>query len=148
MAYKNPQDPRNREAKLRHYHANKTQYLERQAAKTHKIRKWLDEQKSVPCADCGQSYPSYVMDFDHRDPSIKLGGVRQLATYGWKKVQAEIAKCDVVCANCHRERTWGASQMGRQRLPNPPSTEFDSSAPCDNIEVGDFGEHQPLVTDL
>lgn len=67
----------------------------------------IDEIKAQPCADCGESYPPYVMDFDHRDPSTKemeIGGRWHLA---WSRLEAEIAKCDVVCANCHRERTHG-----------------------------------------
>jgi len=66
----------------------------------------LVELKSVPCMDCGRSYPSYVMDFDHRDPKVKLftiGTARGLYTI--KKILSEIDKCDVVCSNCHRERT-------------------------------------------
>lgn len=57
--------------------------------------------------DCGVHYPSYVMDFDHRDPSTKKGGVGKFVSVGWKSLKEEIAKCDLVCANCHRERTWG-----------------------------------------
>ena len=51
-------------------------------------------------------YPYYVMDLDHRDPSTKLYAPAKLITLGsMKKAIEEVAKCDVVCANCHRERT-------------------------------------------
>ena len=61
--------------------------------------------KNVPCMDCGVRYPCYVMDMDHvrGKKEFDLG----LAT--WHAIQAvrdEIPKCDVVCANCHRERTY------------------------------------------
>lgn len=72
------------------------------------MREYLNETKSVPCKDCGQSYPPYVMDFDHRDPSKKkytISMARGLWT--WKSLRAEVAKCDVVCSNCHRIRTHG-----------------------------------------
>ena len=66
----------------------------------------LEEQS--PCADCGVSYPSYVMDFDHRDARTKLDSIStavRILGWGPKKLMAEIAKCDLVCANCHRKRT-------------------------------------------
>ncbi len=63
--------------------------------------------KDVPCMDCGEKYPSYVMDFDHRDKSEKLFNIGQGRCRGIDSVHAEIAKCDIVCSNCHRERTYG-----------------------------------------
>jgi hypothetical protein len=46
------------------------------------------------------------MQFDHRDPmqkTFELGCLQK--SYSIKKIQAEIDKCDVICANCHCERT-------------------------------------------
>jgi hypothetical protein len=62
--------------------------------------------KDKPCADCGVHYPYYVMDFDHREGEDKLANVTRLRYMSEDTLRAEIAKCDVVCANCHRERTW------------------------------------------
>lgn len=67
-------------------------------------RKILEELKSVPCADCGNTYPVYVMDFHHKDPSRKIRGVANMNSV--KSIIEEAEKCDVVCANCHRIRTW------------------------------------------
>lgn len=65
--------------------------------------------KSKPCQDCGQTFPTYVMDFDHVR-GRKLFNVSQ--GYQLKRslaeVAAEIEKCDVVCSNCHRIRTFGS----------------------------------------
>ena len=59
--------------------------------------------------DCGQTYPTYVMDFDHRDPTTKLCKVSAAVYLGSEqKLLDEIAKCDLVCANCHRVRTHGS----------------------------------------
>lgn len=64
--------------------------------------------KRRPCADCGVQYPPYVMQFDHRDPGVKLFNVSAApGRYSTDQVLNEIAKCDVVCANCHAERTFG-----------------------------------------
>jgi NAD-dependent dihydropyrimidine dehydrogenase PreA subunit len=62
--------------------------------------------KNKPCLDCGGVYPSYVMDFDHRPNTIKLFDVSNPKTTNREKIQAEIDKCDLVCANCHRIRTY------------------------------------------
>ena len=80
----------------------------------------LNKVKSVPCADCGGTFPPICMDFDHRNPvdKIRLNN-RQLSSRGMSSVlkhssletlMSEIAKCDIVCANCHRLRT--AVQQG------------------------------------
>lgn len=59
-----------------------------------------------PCADCRKKYPHYVMDFDHVRGK-KLHNVADIvrSNHSRKKVWDEIAKCDLVCANCHRART-------------------------------------------
>lgn len=64
-----------------------------------------------PCIDCGNDNP-IVLDFDHRDDVDKVKNVSELSTQGWsvERIQSEIDKCDVRCANCHRERT--AIQQG------------------------------------
>ena len=58
-----------------------------------------------PCKDCGVTFPPVAMDFDHvsGDKMLNVSSMRHLA---WGAVLAEIAKCELVCANCHRVRTW------------------------------------------
>lgn len=68
--------------------------------------KIIYEAKSVPCADCGVSYPPYVMDFDHRGDQPKVADISKMRVAATQKVLDEIAKCDVVCSNCHRIRTF------------------------------------------
>lgn len=61
--------------------------------------------KNRPCADCGERYPPYVMDFDHVR-GTKHGNIAHMKTYvPTATLAAEIEKCDVVCANCHRIRS-------------------------------------------
>jgi hypothetical protein len=75
------------------------------------------ELKDRPCMDCGGSFPSYVMDFDHREGEEKIGGIANLVHSGnWVKLEAEIAKCDLVCANCHRIRTF-TRMRGLEAVP-------------------------------
>lgn len=48
------------------------------------------------------------MDFDHLDGSTKLAKVSSLTSF--QQILDEAAKCEVVCANCHRLRTWERQQ--------------------------------------
>lgn len=57
------------------------------------------------CVDCGESNID-LLEFDHRDPSQKRGDIGKVAwKWGWPRIAAEIAKCDVRCVHCHRRRT-------------------------------------------
>lgn len=71
------------------------------------------EAKSVPCTDCGVQYPPYVMQFDHTGTD-KVANVSRLVNVPVSEsvLRAEIAKCEVVCANCHAERTHGKRRSG------------------------------------
>jgi hypothetical protein len=78
-----------------------------------KRRAYLDQLKTVPCADCGQSYPPYIMDFDHVR-GVKRFNVSEFGRHiAAETLAKELAKCDVVCANCHRERTHGKGKSAR-----------------------------------
>lgn len=58
------------------------------------------------CTDCGGNFPTCCMHFDHvPERGQKLFNIGA-ATCGIEAVKAEIAKCDIVCANCHAIRTW------------------------------------------
>jgi hypothetical protein len=47
------------------------------------------------------------MDFDHRDPDSKRAAVtRMIGRAGTARILDEVAACDIVCANCHRLRTF------------------------------------------
>lgn len=79
-----------------------------------KLRQFIIDAKRVPCTDCENSYPWYVMDFDHTQGekafNISTAAAKRLSL---TKIQNEISKCEVVCANCHRIRTF-ASSSNRQ----------------------------------
>lgn len=89
-----------------HYRRNKRQYLEKNLQSFQKRREFVRQMKNKPCADCGITYPYYVMDFDHRENEIKEFGLNAVTQKAINALKREIAKCDVVCANCHRERTY------------------------------------------
>lgn len=91
---KNPQ-------KVREY--GRISYARRYAEK----RAYLNAEKNFPCADCGIKYPPYVMQFDHVRGRKLLTIGRKIINVAWAKIVREIKKCDVVCSNCHAERTHG-----------------------------------------
>jgi hypothetical protein len=93
-----------------HYVRNKSIYIENERLR---VRGHRERNRKLlvayllehPCIDCGERDP-VVLDFDHRDPSLKRCDVTRLAARKpWQAVLNEIAKCDVRCANCHRKRT-------------------------------------------
>jgi hypothetical protein len=100
-------DPqKQRDAKKRWYENHPDVYRERNRRRREDLMQKIREAKGAPCADCGGSFPYYVMDFDHREDEIKLFNVSKgMLSLGRAAVLAEIAKCDVICANCHRIRT-------------------------------------------
>ena len=89
-----------------HYQRNKRQYVERTLRSHARRRAYLHQIKSRPCADCGVQYPYYVMDFDHREGEEKLFEMNRISYVSMRAIKQEIEKCDVVCSNCHRERTF------------------------------------------
>jgi len=122
-----------------HYLANRDDYIRREVAR---MSGYSDANRALllaylldhPCIDCGEDDP-VLLDFDHRDPSSKRSDVARLAhTKPWLQVLAEIEKCDVRCANCHRRRT--ARQFSWGKLTRTATTiERLVSAPERNVRV-------------
>lgn len=70
-----------------------------------RVRRHIKEAKSKPCTDCGNSYPWYAMDFHHLGGKKEFGISKALAGgMPVERVQAEIEKCVLLCATCHRMR--------------------------------------------
>jgi len=93
----------------------------------------LEKMRRGQCLDCGRLCDEsnfFAFDFDHRDPADKAFAVSQ---FGNKEklepLHAEMAKCDLVCAYCHRLRTFAA---GHEHLGNQPKqaapTLFDNAS--------------------
>ncbi len=92
----------------RYYEKYKEKRAEINKIHRNKIKQFVKELKeSSPCCDCGQYFPHYVMDYDHQKD--KVIGISAAVQQNWslKRIAEEIAKCELVCANCHRERTHG-----------------------------------------
>ena len=107
-----------KEYRREHYLNNKEKYKEK--AKRHSVgyidknKKWIYTYLSRnPCTDCGFS-DMRALEFDHlRD---KEYNVCQMYSHSLKAIKKEIAKCEVVCANCHRIRTGMRSDTMRHNF--------------------------------
>lgn len=101
MAYKDPNDPRLKEARNKWYRENKDRQIRRQNDRKRELVDWAREHKTV-CNRCGFDNPIALV-FHHSDPSLKEISVSKAISNGWGKdrIIKEIAKCEVVCANCH-----------------------------------------------
>lgn len=62
-----------------------------------------------PCSICGENDPR-VLEFDHLDPKTKSYNISEMISLSIKKIEEEVLKCRILCANCHRRHT--AEQMG------------------------------------
>ena len=69
-------------------------------------KKYVDEFKlKKGCACCGYKEHASALDFDHLDPSKKTMSVSRMIALNFERLKAEINKCQVLCANCHRIKT-------------------------------------------
>lgn len=94
-------------------YAHRAEYLKKAVHKRRKrIRAKALQMKGNACEVCGYHRCSAALDFHHRDPQSKEFGISAHGlTRAWKKVEAEIAKCILLCANCHREVHSGITQL-------------------------------------
>lgn len=98
--------------KARHPEQARIQADDTKARQLAKRRNFLIALKNKPCADCGREFPSCVMEFHHvrGEKEFSVGnGVNNALSL--KRINDEIAKCDLLCANCHRIRTYGVETV-------------------------------------
>ena len=92
--------------KQKYFQDNIVKYRLKRRRDVNAKRDYVAKLKDNPCMDCGGRFPSVAMDFDHREGETKERGVAAAVSHGgWERLKAEIARCDLVCANCHRVRT-------------------------------------------
>lgn len=105
MPYKDKE--KQKAAQHRYYIESKAKVLAAQNSKRNLWRRHIQEVKeSTPCMDCGLQFPHYVMDFDHVRGTKKFN-VSSVHRFGsFEELLEEIAKCDIICSNCHRHRTF------------------------------------------
>ncbi len=83
-----------------------------------KVIEWTENYKrSHPCSKCGFGNIA-ALHFHHRDPKTKSFTIAAgLWKFSMEKIQAEVAKCDVLCANCHMILEYGNGKMRNVSVP-------------------------------
>jgi hypothetical protein len=113
--YERSRDQRNARAKERRGALSAAEREERKAYNRQYLRDryrerqaWVRKIKAERgCLNCGER-DVRKLHFHHRDPSHKIAKVGGgLLVSKMEKLVAEIAKCDVLCATCHREHHYG-----------------------------------------
>lgn len=101
------------------YMGDKRKYADRReeliravAKRRRKIKTMAIAYKGDKCQVCGYSKFQGALDLHHLDPRKKLFGIGDKGyTRSWEMVKAELDKCILVCANCHRELEAGIAQL-------------------------------------
>lgn len=95
-------------------YADRRQYLiEAVKQRRRRVRQKAIEYLGGRCVRCGYDRCPDALEFHHRDSSKKDFGISSRGyTRSWTKIREEIEKCELLCANCHREVH---AQMQRQR---------------------------------
>ena len=96
------------ECQRRHYRKNKQYYLDRNKKKREELLLWFNTLKgNLKCNRCPVDHVA-TLQFHHLDPGKKENTVSQMVANNnsIKKIKEEIAKCEVLCANCHAIEHW------------------------------------------
>jgi len=100
-----------RESSRRHYAKHRKQVIakakEYSKAARQRVRTYIKAYlEANPCVDCGET-DIIVLEFDHigDDKHFSISDASRNG-YGITRIKAEIAKCEVRCANCHRKKTY------------------------------------------
>src|ERR1700681_1593410 len=113
---------RTRELALESYIRHRAARCAEQNLRAKKNRDYVYALKCAPCLDCGQTFMPVVMQFDHTGDD-KNTTVSRMVSRGSSKaaIDAEIAKCDLVCPNDHTVRT---HRRGYKKSGRPPKYEM------------------------
>lgn len=96
-----------------HQHYRNSHNKSRSKIRQHNAQKVFEYLRSHSCINCGESDP-VVLEFDHRNGDDKIESISNLIRAStWERIEAEIQKCDVLCANCHRRKS--AAQFNYKR---------------------------------
>ena len=90
-----------------YYPKQKKRFIEAATRFYQRKRAFINSIKDVPCKDCGRKYSPACMDFDHVNGGKRLAVSALLAKgFPMEDIINEVKKCEPICSNCHRIRTW------------------------------------------
>lgn len=103
-------------------------------------RAFINNHRSCPCVDCGIFFSTSVMEFDHKNPEFKEFSVSRAMhkLYDKNRIIAEIAKCEIRCVNCHRNKLYKGgigktSKSHKMRYAEVVKCKQHSCTDCGNI---------------
>src|SRR4029079_4935522 len=97
-----------------YYTSRRKHVIARHRQRGKELVAWMRAAKAKPCADCGVQFHPAAMAFDHLPGTDKQADLATLAGRGYgRRARTEIAKCEVVCANCHAIRTYERRELRR-----------------------------------
>jgi hypothetical protein len=103
------------------YVANRREHMANTARRKKRVREVLRDRLAMyllehPCLDCGED-DIRCLEFDHLDPSTKVADISLMImdAWPWDRILAEIEKCVVRCANCHRRKEAWVRMLWRHR---------------------------------
>jgi hypothetical protein len=106
---KDGRQPKCRDCNRRYHYEHFERHMAQIRARTRRIRaehrqRIVEYLRTHPCVDCGET-DIVVLEFDHLRDKVAAISAMVVAARSWKVILAEIDKCEVRCANCHRRRT-------------------------------------------
>ena len=121
------------------YHCGPGQKIKsdvRQTERRTKARQYIQKYKTEHnvCADCKESYPYWILEFDHiRDKDFTIG--KQGREKDIETLKNEIAKCEIVCANCHKNRTFTRALTRGQNIDKEQIENTWGETKCTNLKT-------------
>ena len=95
-----------KEYRRKHYLKNKKKYIDKSKKWRKEFRQWWKEyKKQFSCIRCGENHPACIQ-FHHINDDKENDVAYFVGIGNLKKVLDEIAKCMVLCANCHAKEHW------------------------------------------
>lgn len=91
------------------FDANREDQRRKQRDKKRERKAWAIEYLGGCCSRCSKTYHPAVYEFHHRDPAQKDRDPSKMLQLSLVKLTAELDKCDLLCANCHRITHHGES---------------------------------------
>ena len=117
MPLKDPEKRREyqRSYMRRWYQDNKAKHITLVRGREKQIKAWLREYKeSLGCEVCGETHPA-CLEFHHVNPHEKKFSIGRVNDFlSVRLTQSEIAKCRLLCANCHRKEHWNEHPVKTQ----------------------------------
>ena len=101
------------------YTKNKDKVYARNIERRKFLAQEVDKLKDFPCVDCGIKYEPSCMDFDHLYDKVMAVSKMIHETFSLENIKKEIAKCELVCVLCHKNRTHQRHQVKGRKQQYP-----------------------------